>query len=192
MLKKTQTPNRAQWLLVSTALSFGTAMIADQAMAQTKAPVAADTNSDLVVTGTRVRRSRLDLIAPVDVIKAETITNQASSELAQGLSAAAPSIDFPRPAVTDGTDSVRPATLRGLSPDEALVLINGKRRHASSLVNINGSVGRGSAAVDLNTVPESALNGLEILETGRLHNMVQTRLPVLSIFNCVKRIMAAI
>ena len=113
-----------------------------------------------------MRPSRLDTIAPVDVIKADTITNQASTELAQGLSAAAPSIDFPRPAVTDGTDSVRPATLRGLSPDQALVLINGKRRHASSLVNINGSVGRGSAAVDLNTVPESALNGLEILRDG--------------------------
>jgi iron complex outermembrane receptor protein len=65
-------------------------------------------------------------------------------------------MDFPRPAVTDGTDSVRPATLRGLSPDQTLVLLNGHRAHTSALVNINGSIGRGSAPFDLNTIPESA------------------------------------
>lgn len=63
----------------------------------------------------------------------------------------APSIDFPRSAAVDGTDSVRPATLRGLSPDQTLVLVNGIRGHSSALLNANGSVGRGSAAFDLNT-----------------------------------------
>jgi iron complex outermembrane receptor protein len=63
-----------------------------------------------------------------------------------------------RSALTDGSDTVRPATLRGLSPDETLVLVDSKRQHASALVNINCTVGRGSAAVDLNTIPVAALD----------------------------------
>jgi iron complex outermembrane receptor protein len=149
---------------IGVAVSFAIAFEAPHAAAQ-DAP-AADT-TEVVVTGTRApRRSRLDTLAPVDVIKFDSLNAQASPELAQGLSQLAPSIDFPRPAVTDGTDSIRPVTLRGLSPDQALVLVNGKRAHASALVNINGSVGRGSAAVDLNTIPESALSTVEILRDG--------------------------
>ena len=64
-----------------------------------------------------------------------------------------PSFNFPQPSITDGTDVIRPATLRGLAPDQTLVLVNGKRRHVTALLNINGTVGRGSAAVDLNTHP---------------------------------------
>ncbi|MFT3996225.1 MAG: TonB-dependent receptor [Asticcacaulis sp.] len=126
----------------------------------------ADEPTEVVVTGTRAKRSKLETLAPVDVIKSETLQNMGSPELAEGLSRLAPSITFPRPAVTDGTDSVRPATLRGLGPDQTLVLVDGKRRHASALVNINGSVGRGSAAVDLNTIPEAALGTIEILRDG--------------------------
>jgi iron complex outermembrane receptor protein len=66
----------------------------------------------------------------------------------------------------DGTDSIRPATLRGLSPDQTLVLLNGTRRHASALVNVNGTVGRGSAAVDLNAIPTGALDRVEVLRDG--------------------------
>jgi hypothetical protein len=90
---------------------------------------------------------------------AETLSRQGSTELGASLAIAAPSIDFPRSAGTDGTDSIRPATLRGLSPDQTLVLINGVRGHASALLNVNGSVGRGAAAVDLNTIPTLALAG---------------------------------
>ena len=77
-----------------------------------------------------------------------------------------PSIDFPRPANTDGTDTIRPAALRGLGPDQTLVLLNGKRYHTSALVNLNGSVGKSDAAVDLNSIPAFALNGAEILRDG--------------------------
>lgn len=121
----------------------------------------------IVVTGTRgAGRSQLSTPAPVDVLTAETLSQQGTSELAESLSAVAPSIDFPRPSAVDGTDSIRPVTLRGLSPDQTLVLVNGTRRHASALVNVNGSVGRGSAAVDLNAVPVAALDRVEVLRDG--------------------------
>lgn len=122
---------------------------------------------EIVVTGTRAaNRSRLDTLAPVDVITADTLTNRGTTELATALAQAVPSLTFPRPAVTDGTDSIRPATLRGLQPDQTLVLVNGTRRHASALVNVNGSVGRGAAAVDLNAIPTGALNTVEVLRDG--------------------------
>ena len=122
---------------------------------------------EVIVTGTRVAgRTRLDTIAPVDVISSETLERQGSTELAQGLSNLAPSISFSRPSITDGTDTVRPATLRGLAPDQTLVLINGTRRHTSALVNVNGSIGRGSAAVDLNAIPSIAIDRVEVLREG--------------------------
>jgi len=125
------------------------------------------TLDELVVTGTRVAtRTRLDSLAPVDVLTAAALTSSATTELAQALSTAAPSIDFPRPSITDGTDHIRPATLRGLAPDQTLVLVNSKRRHQSALVNVNGSVGRGSAAVDLNAIPLAAIETVEVLRDG--------------------------
>lgn len=122
---------------------------------------------DVVVTGTRApNRSRLDTLAPVDVVTAETLERRGTTEFAAALAQAVPSLTFPRPAVVDGTDSIRPITLRGLSPDQTLVLVNGTRRHASALVNVNGSVGRGSAAVDLNAIPTGALDRVEVLRDG--------------------------
>ena len=120
-----------------------------------------------MVTGTRVaERTRLESLAPVDVLSADTLATQASTELAEALSNAAPSLNFPRPSITDGTDHIRPATLRGLAPDQTLVLVNGKRRHQTALVNVNGSVGRGSAAVDLNAIPLAAIESVEVLRDG--------------------------
>lgn len=126
-----------------------------------------DTLSEVVVTGTRVQeRSRLDTLAPVDVVSSKALTSQGSTELAQALSVAAPSLNFPRPSITDGTDHVRPAALRGLAPDQTLVLVNSKRRHPSALVNVNGSIGRGSSAVDLNAIPVAAIERVEVLRDG--------------------------
>jgi iron complex outermembrane recepter protein len=126
-----------------------------------------DDMNEVVVTGTRVAaRTRLDSLAPVDVLSTETLTTQATTELAEALANVAPSLDFPRPSITDGTDHIRPATLRGLAPDQTLVLVNGKRRHQSALVNVNGSIGRGSAAVDLNAIPLAAIETVEVLRDG--------------------------
>jgi iron complex outermembrane receptor protein len=151
------------------AAASATALLAGAAHAQTApqtAPDAAELD-DVVVTGTRApNRSRLETLAPVDVVTQEDLQNRGTTELAAALAQSVPSLTFPRPAVVDGTDSIRPATLRGLSPDQTLVLVNGTRRHASALVNVNGSVGRGSAAVDLNTIPAGALDRVEVLRDG--------------------------
>lgn len=129
--------------------------------------VAQSTDDVIVVTGTRAEgRTALESTAPVDVISAGTLENNGSTELNVALSYALPSFNFPQPAITDGTDHVRPATLRGLGPDQTLVLVNSRRRHASALVNLNGSVGRGSSAVDLNTIPVSAIGRVEVLRDG--------------------------
>ncbi|MGV3579340.1 TonB-dependent receptor plug domain-containing protein [Brevundimonas sp.] len=138
------------------------------AMAQEAPQDDATQVDEIVVTGTRTAgRTRLDTIAPVDVISGETLTRQGTgTELGSALAAQAPSINFPRPAISDGSDHVRPATLRGLSPDQTLVLINGQRGHVSALVNVNGSLGRGSAAFDLNTIPSVALGAVEVLRDG--------------------------
>jgi iron complex outermembrane receptor protein len=128
---------------------------------------AADNTATVVVTGTRVaNRTALDTASPVDIISADTLKTSGSTELNQALSVALPSLNFPRPTLTDGTDTVRPATLRGMAPDQSLVLVNSKRRHASSLVNLNGSIGRGSAAVDLNTIPSAIVKNIEVLRDG--------------------------
>ncbi len=121
----------------------------------------------IVVTGTRVAgRSATETAVPVDVIDVEKIERVGSTELNQALSVALPSFNFPRPGLADGTDTVRPATLRGLAPDQSLVLVNSKRRHSAALVNVNGTVGRGSAAVDLNTIPTAAIQSVEVLRDG--------------------------
>ena len=126
-----------------------------------------DVVSEVVVTGTRVQeRTRLDSLAPVDIISTRELSTQGSTELAQALSVAAPSLNFPRPAISDGTDVIRPVTLRGLAPDQVLVLLNSKRQHQSSLVNVNGSIGRGSSGVDLNTIPVAAIDRVEVLRDG--------------------------
>jgi iron complex outermembrane receptor protein len=124
-------------------------------------------SDDIVVTGTRTTgRSRLDTASPIDVVSNSALQRQATSEVGTALANVVPSIVFPRPAATAGSDSIRPAALRGLSPDQTLVLINGTRAHASALVNVFGTVGRGSAAVDLNTVPTAAIESIEVLRDG--------------------------
>jgi iron complex outermembrane receptor protein len=121
----------------------------------------------VVVTGTRVaNRSALETVAAVDVVGAEALQNTGINELNQALSVALPAFNFPRPGLADGTDTIRPATLRGLAPDQTLVLLNSKRRHASSLVNVNGTIGRGAAAVDLNTIPAAIVQSIEVLRDG--------------------------
>jgi iron complex outermembrane receptor protein len=147
-------------LLASASLTAALVAVADAA-------AAAENIETVVVTGTRAaNRSKLDTLAPVDVVTTADLENRGSTEFAAALAESVPSLTFPRASVVDATDSIRPATLRGLSPDQTLVLVNGLRQHASALVNINGSVGRGAAAVDLNTIPTDALETVEVLRDG--------------------------
>ncbi|KAA8732373.1 TonB-dependent receptor [Acinetobacter qingfengensis] len=126
------------------------------------------TLAPLIVTGTRTKnRSLTDSLQPIDVISAEDLVQRTGSqELATALSRLVPSINFPRPTVVDGTEIVRPAQLKGLSPDQVLVLVNGKRRHNSAFINLGGTIGRGSAPADLNAIPISAINRIEVLRDG--------------------------
>lgn len=128
---------------------------------------AASSLEAVTVLGARGQeRTVLNAPVPIDVLPAAEIRSTGRTETAQMLQAVAPSVNFPRTTLGDATDNVRPATLRGLSPDQALVLVNGKRRHLSSIVNINGFVGRGSEAVDLNAIPASMIDHIEILRDG--------------------------
>jgi iron complex outermembrane recepter protein len=119
------------------------------------------------VIGTRgEERTVIDAPVPIDVLSSLEVRSTGRTETSQMIQALAPSFNFPRTTLGDATDNVRPATLRGLSPDQALVLVNGKRRHLSSVVNINGFVGRGSEAVDLNAIPAGMIDHIEILRDG--------------------------
>ena len=123
--------------------------------------------NQIVVIGTRRQdRTVADSPVPIDVIGADELAETGFTETNRILRDLVPSFNFPQPSLTDGTDSVRPATLRGLAPDQTLVLVNGKRRHPSALLNLNGSVGRGSAAVDLNQIPPIAIERIEVLRDG--------------------------
>ena len=122
----------------------------------------------IVMTGSRARHTAAEELAvPVDVYTSADIVQQGSTETSQVLANLSPSVNFPKQAVTDATEIVRPFTLRGLSPDHSLVLINGVRRHQTSLMNVfsNGSA-PGSSGVDLNAFPSSAIERLEVLRDG--------------------------
>jgi iron complex outermembrane receptor protein len=123
---------------------------------------------DVVVVGSRYRsRTVVDSPVPIDVIDAAALAETTGQgELNQILQYAAPSFNATKQSGTDGADHVDPASLRGLGPDQTLVLVNGKRRHQSSLVNLFGTRGRGNSGTDLNAIPASAIKRIEILRDG--------------------------
>ena len=122
---------------------------------------------EIAVTGSRrTERSAVDQPVPVDILTQEEIRQTGRTETAAIIQQLAPSFNFPRASIGDGTDHTRPATLRGLGADQVLVLVNGKRRHTSALINVNGTIGRGQGMVDLNAIPSSAIDRIEILRDG--------------------------
>ncbi len=122
---------------------------------------------EVIVTGTRrADRTVVESAVPIDVLPVTEIRQTGLTETSQLIQMAVPSLNFPRPSIADGTDHLRPATLRGLGPDQVLVLVNGKRRHSTALVHVNGTIGRGSTSVDLNAIPASAIERIEVLRDG--------------------------
>lgn len=121
-----------------------------------------------VVVGSRAIHTAADELAvPVDVFTLEQISSQGTTETAQILAQLAPSVNFPRQSVSDASEIVRPFTMRGLSPDHTLVLLNGKRRHRTALIHYYGAgQGAGSSGVDMNAFPASAIERLEVLRDG--------------------------
>lgn len=123
---------------------------------------------EVTITGSRaVGRTRTETAVPVDVIPIASVVNEIGQvDLNQILTFIAPSFQSSKQTVADGTDHVDPAQLRGLGTDQVLVLINGKRRHQSALVNVNGTINRGQVGTDLSTIPPTAIERIEILRDG--------------------------
>ena len=126
---------------------------------------------EIVVTGTRKGgQSPTETLSPVDLLGGELLTDQAAFDLTDGLPKMSPSLNTQRFPIADGTAFIRPVTLRNLSPDQTLVLMNGTRRHRSALVNLQlaplGTVNQGSQGVDFAAFPAAAIERVEILRDG--------------------------
>jgi len=103
---------------------------------------------------------------PVDVFTGDELAASGFQNLAMALQRVAPSLNF-APDNFGGTSvNGLPATLRGLGPDQVLVLVNGHRRHSNAIINTNNTIGRGAASVDLNLIPMSAVARVEVLRDG--------------------------
>lgn len=123
---------------------------------------------EVQVVGSRnSKRTVVNSAVPIDIISMKEVTTQSGKiEINQLLQYVAPSFNANKQSGSDGADHVDPASLRGLGPDQTLVLINGKRRHQSSLINLFGTRGRGNTGTDLNAIPASAIKRIEILRDG--------------------------
>ncbi|HLB85609.1 MAG TPA: TonB-dependent receptor plug domain-containing protein, partial [Steroidobacteraceae bacterium] len=126
---------------------------------------------EIVVTGTRKGgQSPTETLSPVDMLSGEMLSDQAAFDLTDGLPKITPSLNTQRFPIADGTAFIRPVTLRNLSPDHTLVLMNGVRRHRSALVNLQlaplGTVNQGSQGVDFAAFPAAAIERVEVLRDG--------------------------
>ncbi|WP_300565622.1 TonB-dependent receptor [Flavobacterium sp.] len=123
---------------------------------------------NIQLVGSRnTKRTVIESAVAVDVINMADIVNKSGQiEINALLQYLAPSFNASKQSGSDGADHIDPATLRGLGPDQTLVLINGKRRHQSSLVNLFGSRGRGNTGTDMNAIPAAAIKRIEILRDG--------------------------
>jgi len=151
------------------ALSISLALSSYSVIAAAEKPESAEVDNveKISILGSRVStRTITDSAVPVDIITADDLTRSGFTELGQSLQASAPSFNFSRTQVSDGSDLFRPATLRGLQPDQTLVLVNGKRRHNQAIFGLNGTVGAGAAGTDMNAIPLIALKDVQVLRDG--------------------------
>lgn len=163
------------WTLLATATGFevaqqritvGSAGSEAPDLVFTLTPALSQFSDELVVIGSRAVRTTVESAVPVDVLSENEIVDTGMTETSRALQFLAPSFNHSTSTISDGSDIVRPSTLRGLGPDQTLVLVNGRRRHNSALVHVNGSIGRGTAGVDLNALPMSAIESIEVLRDG--------------------------
>ena len=136
--------------------------------AQEKTSSEAQELKEVQIVGSRnTKRTVVNSAVPIDVINVKDVTTQSGKlEINELLQYVAPSFNANKQSGSDGADHVDPASLRGMGPDQTLVLINGKRRHQSSLINLFGTKGRGNTGTDLNAIPASAIKRIEILRDG--------------------------
>ncbi|MGY4538749.1 iron complex outermembrane receptor protein [Mucilaginibacter sp. UYNi724] len=124
--------------------------------------------NEVVAIGTRsAGRVKLETAVPVDVVNISKVSsNTGRLDLTDILNYAAPSFNYNKQSGSDGADHVQLGTLRGLGPDQTLVLVNGKRRHSTAFVSVFGTRGRGNSGVDLSSIPTAAIDRVEILRDG--------------------------
>ena len=143
--------------------------LAPSAFAQTAQEAKPDTpmQSVSVVGSRRATTSSTDTVVPVDIIPMSKSTEQGGQfDLAQTLTYISPSFNSTRQSGSDGADLVDSAALRGLGSDQTLVLVNGKRRHTTALVNLFGARNRGNTGTDMNTIPLLAIKDVQVLRDG--------------------------
>ncbi len=155
--------------LLSLAIAASIAMMPSMALPQDEG--ADEVIEEIVTTGTRREgQSPTETLSPIDVLAGTAVANQATFDLTDGLTKIAPSINTQRFPIADGTAFIRPVSLRNLSPDQTLVLLNGTRRHRSPLVNLQlaplGTVNQGAQAVDFAAFPALAIKRVEVLRDG--------------------------
>ena len=126
---------------------------------------------EVIATGTRREgQSPTETLSPIDVLAGDALENQSTFDITDGITKIAPSLSTQRFPIADGTAFIRPVTLRNLSPDQTLVLVNGTRRHRSPLVNLQlsplGTANTGAQAVDFAAIPSAAIKRVEILRDG--------------------------
>lgn len=123
---------------------------------------------EIITTGTRrADRSAADSPVPVDVISGTALSQNSSSDVQDLLRTAVPSFDVNTQPISDAATIVRPANVRGLSPDNVLVLVNGKRRHRGSIISfLGGGISDGAQGVDISAIPALALKQVEVLRDG--------------------------
>ena len=128
-----------------------------------------DTLEEIVVTGVGSRanpRSSTDLAVPVDMISLDDLTDTQQMDIGQMLQYSAPSFNAVKFGINDLSPLTDPASLRGLSPDQTLLLVNGKRRHKVAFFSLNHGLGKGQLGNDMNAIPAGALKRVEILRDG--------------------------
>ena len=167
-MKNRCTKNKKLAHFMTTCLGSCLMLVSTWGHAQELAQAGSDQLIEEVVTiGSRSPgRTATQLPVAVDIISEADMAATGETEVGRMLQKLAPSFNFSSSSISDGSDALRPATLRGLGPDQTLVLVNGKRRHTSSLIHVNTSVGRGTAGVDMNAIPVSAIKRIEVLRDG--------------------------
>ncbi|SDJ71700.1 TonB-dependent receptor plug domain-containing protein [Chryseobacterium jejuense] len=149
--------------LSTAVLLLGTILVAAQEQEEKGKQI-----EDIIIVGNRnVKRTKLETPVPVDVINIDKVQRSSPQMTAQDLlNYVIPSFNAVRQSASDGTEHIDPVTLRGMGPDQVLVLLNGKRRHTTSLVNYQNTVGNGSVGTDLSTIPVIAIEKIEVLRDG--------------------------
>ena len=160
------TPNVFRFLVPAAALVFAMPVMSPVSLAQEAQPDA--DVEEIITTGTRrSERSASDSAVPIDVIGGQELVNIGTTDLNELLRNTVPSYNVQSHSIDDAATLVRPATMRGLPPDNVLIMVNGKRRHRSGVIaELGSSLNEGSQGADISAIPALAIKQVEVLRDG--------------------------